>query len=119
MTQANKTVTKEAEARLAGVVRATCRCCATAEVLVPHLSLGGTRLACPSTRQTYLDRGDGVYEPDGECLDAAAGPAQARTASPLPSDDTGASADVTSDRPVRTGPKTRIDLERATFAARS
>ncbi len=95
-------------ARLAGVVSATCTCCQPGQVLVPHLSLGGTRMACPQTRQTYLDRGDGIYEADGECLDASTELAATNAGA--------AEQDLLGDRPVRTGPKTRINLERATFA---
>jgi len=51
-------------------------------------------MLCPETSRTYLDRGDGVYQSDGEAL----------------------AADLLSDRPARTPEKTRISLERATFA---
>jgi hypothetical protein len=58
---------------------------------------------CPLTRELYLDRGDGVFEPTG-----ARAPAPAADAEPAP--------DVLGDRPRRSDDKVRISLERATFA---
>ena len=49
----------------------------------------------------YLDRGDGVFVQEGETLEES---------------ETSGAPDVVSDRPRRTGPKSRIMLERATFA---
>ena len=51
----------------------------------------------------YLDRGDGLYQSDGQAL-AVPPPVPARESQLL------------SDRPTRTDDKTRITLERATFA---
>jgi hypothetical protein len=97
---------------VAGLVKVTCACCATPQVLVPARELDATRMLCPVTRSTYLDRGDGAYQPDG---------GTAPTATPLPhagaTSSTGPEVEVLSDRPRVTGPKTRISLERATFAA--
>jgi hypothetical protein len=70
--------------------------------LASHASLGETRRFCPSSGTVYLDRGDGRFLPD---LDAP----QALAVEP-------AAPDLVSDRPVRTDAKTRIELERATFA---
>ncbi len=85
------------EPMVAGLIRAECTCCTDPQALIGHPDLDAARLMCPVTRQIYLDRGDGLFEPEG--------PGSADLA-----------PDVTSDRPVRTGPKTRIELERATFA---
>ncbi|MBN2495490.1 MAG: hypothetical protein JXR96_12920 [Deltaproteobacteria bacterium] len=93
----------------AGVVRARCTCCSPPRELVSMPALDSCRLACPSSGQTYLDRGDGWYEPDGGCLEYDASSGEPNRAEP----------DVVSDRPVRSGPKTRIELERATFASGS
>lgn len=79
---------------VAGIVEATCACCTPARELLHHVQLGPARMLCPETSRTYLDRGDGVYQSDGEAL----------------------AADLLSDRPARTQEKTRISLERATFA---
>lgn len=89
---------------VAGLIRALCTCCAEPQPLQPHAQLDATRLCCPQTLQTYLDRGDGVFELDGNRLETAT--AMAGASEP----------EILSDRPARTGPKTRIVLEKATFA---
>ena len=118
---------KEETLMMAGVVHAQCSCCPTPELLVGHVLIGATRLACPRSRRTYLDRGDGLYQPDGETLPEEAQPtqptqlvpAQPRGPAPqearLPATEVDA-AELLSDRPLRTPEKTRISLERATFA---
>ncbi len=89
--------------RIAGLVQARCTCCATKHSLVAHESLGPTRRFCPATGTVYLDRGDGRFLPDGEAIDPSC-----RESASTP--------EIVSDRPVRTDDKTRIELERATFA---
>jgi hypothetical protein len=86
---------------IAGVVHAHCSCCAEPRELLSHVQLGPTRMLCPQTGSTYLDRGDGLYQPDGLAI-------QPPVETPA--------ADLLSDRPARTADKTRITLERATFA---
>ncbi len=76
---------------VAGRITAQCTCCQSPAELIHHVALGGERMLCPNTRQTYLDRGDGVFVRDD-----------------VP--------DVLSETPARTNDKTRIQLERATFA---
>jgi hypothetical protein len=95
---------------VAGLVRAFCDCCAEPQQLAPHASLDAARLACPESLEIYLDRGDGLFEQTGEHL-----PANGSRVEP-PGDPVG-QPEILSDRPRRTGPKTRIELERATFAA--
>lgn len=90
--------------RIAGVVQPRCACCSTVHTLAAHPSLGETRRFCPASGTVYLDRGDGRFLPD---LDA---PQSLRVEPAL------APPDLVSDRPVRTDDKTRIELERATFA---
>lgn len=97
------------KAVVAGISRARCSCCPEGQALVPHVRLDASRLVCPGTRATYLDRGDGLYEADGGSLEGE-GPLMPRAEQPQ------SVPDILSDRPQRTGPKTRIDLERATFA---
>ncbi|MCC6806285.1 MAG: hypothetical protein IT381_02580 [Deltaproteobacteria bacterium] len=97
----------ENNAIIAGVVHASCFCCADSKLLLNHLQLGSARMYCPATQQTYLDRGDGVFRPDGAKLAATA---LAPTPTAL------AATDLLDDRPARTSDKTRINLERATFA---
>lgn len=93
---------------VAGVIHATCTCCAEPQALIHHVQLGATRMLCLATGRTYLDRGDGLYQPDGQTF--AVPPTEARgvieTREP----------ELLSDRPARTADKTRISLERATFA---
>jgi hypothetical protein len=89
---------------VAGLIRALCTCCAEPQPLQPHAQLDATRLCCPQTLMSYLDRGDGVFEPDGNRL---------TTAPEVPSS---SEPEILSDRPARTGAKTRIVLEKATFA---
>jgi hypothetical protein len=60
-------------------------------------------MLCLSTGRTYLDRGDGLYQPDGQTF-------------ALPKAEAAGEIDLLSDRPARTADKTRISLERATFA---
>jgi len=100
-------MTAELEARIAGIVRPSCSCCIERQELLSHVSLGATRRFCPATGTVYLDRGDGLFHPDGAALDVSA-----RTAPP-PGD---ALPAPVSDRPVKTAEKTRIVLEGATFA---
>jgi hypothetical protein len=64
---------------------------------------------CPATNRTYLDRGDGVFSGDGQSLSAP----QALMTQPQPAI---TAAELLDDRPTRTQDKTRIQLERATFA---
>ena len=86
---------------VAGVIHANCTCCAEPQELIHHVQLGPTRMLCLATGRTYLDRGDGLYQPDGQTL--------------APTEASG-EIDLLSDRPARTNDKTRISLERATFA---
>jgi hypothetical protein len=95
---------------VAGLVRALCHCCAQPQPLAPHTELETSRLVCPQSLQTYLDRGDGVFERDGGKLTTEP---EARGPEPEAVPPT---VEVLSDRPARTGPKSRIMLERATFA---
>ena len=88
---------------VAGVIHANCTCCPEAQQLIHHVGLGAARMLCLATGRTYLDRGDGVYQPDGG------------TFAP-PSREASGEIDLLSDRPARTTDKTRISLERATFA---
>jgi hypothetical protein len=96
-------VTPATAPRIAGLVQPRCSCCPAKHTLVAHESLGPTRRFCPASGTVYLDRGDGRYLPDGEAID----PAVRESAS---------TPEIVSDRPVRTDDKTRIELERATFA---
>jgi hypothetical protein len=98
---------------LAGIVRAQCNCCPSPQMLVNHVQLGATRMVCPQSHRTFLDRGDGLFQPDGEVLRADVMPTPAVEAEVVASP---ASQDLLSDRPTRTQDKTRISLERATFA---
>lgn len=82
---------------IAGVVRATCSCCAEPRLLLNHLQLGASRMYCPVTQRTYVDRGDGLFRADGITMSPAV-------------------AELLDDRPARSDEKTRIQLERATFA---
>lgn len=87
---------------VAGVIHANCSCCAEAQPLIHHVQLGPTRMLCLATGRTYLDRGDGLYQPDGQTIS--------------PPTEVSGEIDLLSDRPARTADKTRISLERATFA---
>jgi len=93
---------------VAGVIHANCTCCAQPQELIHHVQLGVTRMLCLSTGRTYLDRGDGLYQPDGQTF--AVPPPQPS------SNEASGEIDLLSDRPARTADKTRISLERATFA---
>ena len=93
---------------VAGVVHANCTCCAEPQELIHHLQLGPTRMVCLATRRTYLDRGDGLYQPDGQSFAVPPSTTGLATATEPP--------ELLSDRPARTPDKTRISLERATFA---
>jgi len=95
---------------VAGLVRAFCSCCAERQALAPHADLDDAHLVCPQSLRTYLDRGDGVYEQDGNTSSTAP---VVREPEPV---SVTAEPDMLSDRPTRTGPKTRIMLEKATFA---
>lgn len=88
---------------VAGVIHANCTCCPEARELIHHVQLGPTRMVCLATGRTYLDRGDGLYQADGQTFALA------------PTEASG-EIDLLSDRPARTADKTRISLERATFA---
>jgi len=92
---------------IAGLVHALCSCCEESQPLAPHADLDATRLVCPQTLLTYLDRGDGLFEQDGERLTTAPEPGARTELGEL---------EMLSDRPTRTGPKSRIVLEKATFA---
>lgn len=83
--------------QVAGIVRASCSCCSEPRLLLNHVQLGAARMYCPVTRRTYLDRGDGLFRPDNAELTAE-------------------TAELIDDRPTRSEEKTRIQLERATFA---
>lgn len=100
---------------VAGLVRALCRCCQEPQPLQPHARLDSAHLVCAETRLTYEDRGDGWFEQDGGELDATC------VIEPVVASGEGdpGEPDLLSDRPARTGPKTRISLERATFARRA
>lgn len=91
---------------VAGVVHANCTCCPEPQELIHHVQLGVSRMVCLRTGRTYLDRGDGLYQPDGQTF--ALPPTEARGEI--------TNADLLSDRPAKTADKTRISLERATFA---
>jgi hypothetical protein len=94
---------------VAGVVEASCTCCAEARALIHHIQLGPTRMVCPESGRTFLDRGDGLFQADGQLLALdQVGPSATRGPSEA--------SDLLSDRPARTADKTRISLERATFA---
>ena len=109
---------------VAGQVTAECSCCQPSQLLVHHVALGAVRMVCPATRHTYLDRGDGMFQPDGETLApnamaATAPPPQVLTAQATPVLQTSPLAqDLLGDRPARTADKVRISLEKATFAGR-
>jgi hypothetical protein len=92
---------------IAGMLRCRCSCCLPPQVLAADPRLDGIRMLCPSTGRTYLDRGDALFEADGGQLPPTASDGAAAIE---------AEPDVLSDRPVRSGSKTRIELERATFA---
>lgn len=98
-----------------GRPQADCLCCAARQNLVTHPELDVTRQVCPETGRTHLDRGDGVFELDGGRLEMGARPPTALAGAP---GEGGSVSDLLSDRPRKTGPKTRIDLERSTFAGR-
>ncbi len=99
----------ESQNTIAGIVRAACSCCSEQKLLINHVQLGATRMYCPATKRTYLDRGDGVFRGDGQLLSAPA----ALATTPPPSI---TESDLLDDRPTRTQDKTRIQLERSTFA---
>lgn len=102
---------------VAGVIHASCTCCAETQELIHHLQLGPTRMLCLATGRTYLDRGDGLYQPDGQTF--ALPPTEARGGAArggAARGETTTESDLLSDRPARTADKTRISLERATFA---
>lgn len=92
-----------AAGRVAGLVQPRCTCCPGKHALMAHESLGETRRFCPASGTVYLDRGDGRFLPDAETRE----PLRAQPVE-IP--------ELVSDRPVRTEEKTRIELERATFA---
>ena len=96
---------------VAGVIHANCTCCAEPQELIHHVQLGPTRMLCLATHRTYLDRGDGLYQPDGQTFSVPPPHSAAGT-----SNDARGEIDLLSDRPARTNDKTRISLERATFA---
>ena len=100
---------------VAGLVRALCRCCDEPRELRPHARLDSAHRVCPETRLTYEDRGDGWFQRDGGELDAGCVVEQVAVGDERHPGE----PDLLSDRPARTGPKTRISLERATFAGRA
>lgn len=102
-----QTLEQERQQNVAGLVRVRCTCCDEPLWLVEHPELDDSRRLCPASHRTYLDRGDGLFEADGGVLQGVEVAAQGDS-----------EPDVVSDRPRRTGPKTRIQLERATFACR-
>ena len=104
-TNSNKVATM-----VAGELHVSCSCCPAPQSLLAHPSLDATRLFCPNTHLTYLDRGDGLFEQDGSHL-----PLQPQAHLPVVEAQL-AEPDVLSDRPRKTEAKTRIMLERATFA---
>jgi len=91
---------------VAGVIHAHCTCCPEPAELIHHVQLGVSRMLCLATGRTYLDRGDGLYQADGQTFALPPTEASGEIDSP----------DLLSDRPTRTAEKTRISLERATFA---
>lgn len=99
---------------VAGVIDVSCTCCAEARELIHHVQLGASRMLCPTTGQTYLDRGDGLFQPDGQSI----APPTSQQATPIEArgEVTTPPSDLLSDRPARTADKQRITLERATFA---
>jgi hypothetical protein len=104
---------------VAGVVEASCTCCAEPRALLHHIQLGPTRMVCPESGRTFLDRGDGLFQADGQILAGAASGASARgpgEPSARGPSEAPPTSDLLSDRPARTADKTRISLERATFA---
>jgi len=110
---------------VAGVIEASCTCCREPRALIHHIQLGPTRMMCPETGRTFLDRGDGLFQADGQALAApiaaqAAGATAAQAAGPdavaLAGTEATPASNLLSDRPARTADKTRISLERATFA---
>lgn len=105
--------------RVAGTVRAVCACCAVRQTLVTQAGLEEPRRLCPATGQAYRDRGDGLYEPDGEGSPPGPAPDSPRAGERVTAvEHTVEESPLLSDRPKRTGAKTRIELERATFASR-
>jgi len=111
-TNSNKVATM-----VAGELHVNCSCCPTPQSLLAHPGLDATQLFCPNTHLTYLDRGDGLFEQDGGHL-----PLQPQARLPVVDAELVraqlAEPDVLSDRPRKTDAKTRIMLERATFAGR-
>ncbi len=99
---------------VAGVIHTNCTCCAEPQELIHHVQLGASRMLCVATRRTYLDRGDGLYQPDGQTFDVP--PTEARGELEIRGPSSSDRIDLLSDRPARTTDKTRISLERATFA---
>lgn len=99
-----------------GRAQADCLCCATRQALMTHPELDVTRRVCPGTGHTYLDRGDGLFESDGGRLDMGARPVGLAPGDPPPAGPADPGSDLLSDRPRKTSPKVRIDLERSTFA---
>ena len=102
---------------VAGLVRALCTCCAEPQELTAHQDLDAAHRVCPQSLVTYLDRGDGVFETEGRRLTTrptgrAAGQIEAVGTPQALSEE----PDLLSDRPARTGAKSRIVLEKATFA---
>lgn len=98
---------------VAGVIHANCTCCAEPQELIHHVQLGASRMLCLATGRTYLDRGDGLYQPDGGTFQA---PELRESRESRESREVSGEIDLLSDRPARTADKTRISLERATFA---
>jgi len=110
------------EAIVAGEIHAACACCDRPRWLTAHPALDASRRVCPRSGKTYLDRGDGLFAPDGQRLapDALRQAEEPAIAAQSAAAD---EPDVLSDRPSRSGPqgaaKSRIMLERSTFAGRT
>jgi hypothetical protein len=109
---------------VAGEIHVACACCDRPRWLVTHPALDAARRACPRSGKTYLDRGDGLFAPDGQRLAPdALGQTEEPSAAAAQQSAASGEPDVLSDRPSRSGPqgsaKSRISLERATFAAAS
>lgn len=96
--------TTQEQSMTAGVIRARCTCCAEPRPLKADARLNANQLICPTSKQIYLDRGDGWFEAVGEVLSGA--PQSIETSEPQ----------ALGDRPQRSDAKTRIELETATFA---
>lgn len=100
------------EAIVAGEVEASCVCCEVPAQLLRHLQLSAAERICPRSRRAYLDRGDGVFLQSGRVVPGESPSAESSSAVPTAPD----AHALLDDRPVRSDVKSRIQLERATFA---